>query len=76
MIEPDFYVGEYQRDSLFMMCSDGFRHVITPEEFHEKMKPELMVTEVKMKETAVYFTELSKGRGEDDNISVVLIRAY
>ncbi len=76
VIEPDFYVGEYQRDSLFMMCSDGFRHVITPEEFHEKMKPELMVTEEKMKETAVYFTELNKGRGEDDNISVVLIRAY
>ena len=76
VIEPDFYVGEYQRESLFMMCSDGFRHVITPEEFHEKMKPELMVTEEKMKETAVYFTELNKGRGEDDNISVVLIRAY
>ena len=36
MIEPDFYMGEYQRDSLFMMCSDGFRHVITPEEFYEK----------------------------------------
>ena len=43
VIEPDFYVGEYKPDSLFMMCSDGFRHVITPEEFYEKMKPELMV---------------------------------
>lgn len=76
VIEPDFYVGEYKPDSLFMMCSDGFRHVITPEEFYEKMKPELMVTEEKMKETAVYFTELNKVRREDDNISVALIRAY
>ena len=29
-----------------------------------------------MKETAVYFTELNKSRREEDNISVVLIRAY
>lgn len=76
VIEPDFYMGEYQCDSLFMMCSDGFRHVITPEEFYEKMRPEIMVTEEKMKETAVYFTELNKVRREDDNISVALIRAY
>ena len=59
-----------------MMCSDGFRHVIQPEEFYERLKPELMVTEEKMKESAVYFTELNKSRREDDNISVVLIRAY
>ena len=64
VIEPDFYVGEYQKDSLLMTCSDGFRHVITPEEFHEKMKPELMVTEEKMKRNGEYFTELNKGRGE------------
>lgn len=76
VIEPDFYVGEFDRDSVFMMCSDGFRHVIHPEEFYERLKPELMVTEEKMKENAVYFTELNKLRREDDNISVALIRAY
>lgn len=76
VIEPDFYVGEFEKDSVFMMCSDGFRHVIHPEEFYERLKPELMVTEEKMKENAVYFTELNKSRREDDNISVALIRAY
>lgn len=76
VIEPDFYVGEFEKDSVFMMCSDGFRHVIQPEEFYERLKPELMVTEEKMKENAVYFTELNKSRREDDNISVALIRAY
>ena len=76
VIEPDFYVGVFEKDSVFMMCSDGFRHVIQPEEFYERLKPELMVTEEKMKESAVYFTELNKSRREDDNISVVLIRAY
>lgn len=76
VIEPDFYVGEYAQDSVFMLCSDGFRHLIAPQEFYERMRPELMVTEEKMKETAVYFTELNKSRREDDNISVALIRAY
>ena len=34
------------------------------------------MTEEKMKEVAVYFTELNKSRREEDNISVALIRAY
>ncbi len=76
VIEPDFYVGEYQPDSVYMMCSDGFRHVIQPQEFYDRLKPELMATEEKMKEAAVYFTELNKSRREEDNISVALIRAY
>jgi len=59
-----------------MMCSDGFRRVIHPEEFYERLNPASMATEEKMKEKAVYFTELNKARREDDNISVVLIRAY
>lgn len=76
VIVPDFYVGEYAPDSVFMMCSDGFRHLIEPQEFYDKLKPECMATEEQMKETAVYFTELNKTRREEDNISVALIRAY
>lgn len=76
IIKPDFHVGEYERDSVFMICSDGFWHMIEPWEFAEKIRTTDMVTEEKLKETAVYFTELSKVRREDDNISVALIRAY
>ena len=50
--------------------------MIHPEEFYERLNPASMATEEKMKEKAVYFTELNKARREDDNISVVLIRAY
>ena len=45
------------------------RDINTDEEFAREV-------EEKMKETAVYFTELNKVRREDDNISVALIRAY
>lgn len=74
-ISPDFYVGEYKNDQVFMLCSDGFRHVISPEEFYERLNPTQMRTEQSMQENAVYFTELNKARNESDNISVVLIRA-
>ena len=76
VIEPDFYVGEVIPDSIFMMCSDGFRHVITPEEFFQRLNPQVLTTQEIMKESAVYFTELNKKRREEDNISVALIRAY
>ena len=75
VIVPDFYVGEYKRDQVFMLCSDGFRHVISPSEFYERLNPFRMRTERSMQENAVYFTELNKARNESDNISVVLIRA-
>ena len=73
--EPDFYTGEFERESVFMVCSDGFRHKIRPEEFSERLNPAWMCTEETLKENAVYFTELNKSRGEEDNISVALIRS-
>ena len=57
-----------------MICSDGFRHVISSSEFYERLNPAVLTTEERMKESAVYFTELNKARNETDNISVILIR--
>lgn len=74
-VQPDFYIGEYTSDTVFMLCSDGFRHVIKPEEFYEKLNPTALRTQKDMQESAVYFTELNKSRNETDNISVLLIRA-
>lgn len=75
-IQPDFFVGEYEPDSIFMLCSDGFRHLITVNEFYSRLNPAVLKTKDNMHESAVYFTELNKSRNETDNISVALIRAY
>ncbi len=74
IIRPDFYVGRYKEGQVFMLCSDGFRNKILPSEFFERMNPQVMNGREIMEETAVYFTELSKSRKENDNISVILIR--
>ena len=31
-IHPDYFVGDANPDTTFILCSDGFRHVISPDE--------------------------------------------
>ncbi|MBQ3545909.1 MAG: serine/threonine-protein phosphatase [Lachnospiraceae bacterium] len=73
-IKPDFYTSEVNSNDMFMLCTDGFRHVITEEEFFEYMNPDILHNQEKMEETIKYFTDLNKYRKEEDNISVVLIK--
>lgn len=74
-IEPDFYVGDVSENSIFMLCSDGFRHLITPDEIYEYLNPARLIDEQAMLDSAVYLVELNKYRNEDDNITIALIRA-
>lgn len=73
-IEPDFFKGEVREDEVYMLCSDGFRHIITEEEIYEQLSPMALATEKDMLENSTYLTELNKHRREDDNISVALIK--
>lgn len=70
----DFYEGTYQEGDVFLLCSDGFRHVITEPEFMKILDPQNLNTEKAMKDAAIYCTELSKQRKESDNISAIIIK--
>lgn len=72
IILPEFTSGEYQSGDVYMLCSDGFRHLITIEEFRKVIVPAKLTNEDEMRDAAVYFTELNKSRQEKDNISVIL----
>ncbi len=74
VIVPDFYTGEVVEDEVFMLCSDGYRHLVTPEEFYQYLNPNVLQDENHMFECIKYFTELNKYRKENDNITVVLVR--
>ena len=56
-----------------MLCCDGFRHVVTEEEFFEALRPAANADEETMKEHLRSLVELNKQRRETDNISAVLI---
>ena len=75
IVEPDFFTGKVNVNDVFMLCSDGFRHVISEEEIYQYLNPVALVSEENMKVNAKYLTDLDKYRMEKDNISVALIKA-
>ena len=74
VIEAAYHAGDYVPGQVFMQCSDGFRHVITPEELYQYLNPAILTDEQTMKENAAYLTELNKSRNEMDNITVLLVK--
>ena len=76
VVYPDFFFGETKKDAVYMLCSDGFRHEITPEEIFGYFHPGRMLNEVVMKESETMLIELNKQRQERDNISVITIRTF
>lgn len=75
-VYPDMFFGEVKKDAVYMLCSDGFRHEITPDEIYEKFKPGALTDTAVMDNHTKQLIELNKQRAERDNISVVLVRTY
>lgn len=74
VVTPDFYTGFIAPDQVYMVCSDGFRHVLTPEEIYNALNPMVLANEQIMNENSVRLIELNKMRRETDNITVALVR--
>ena len=75
-VEPDFFTGEAQKNAVYFLCSDGFRHEITPQEITDTLRPTDMHSEAVMEQRLRELIEKNKARHERDNISVVAIRTY
>ena len=73
-IEPQVLRGRTEK-GVYMLCSDGFRHVITEEEMLESLAPINLMNKKAMNGNARYLIDRIKARRERDNISVVLIKA-
>ena len=73
-VDPQILCGIAEKGA-YMICSDGFRHEITPSEMYESLNPINFLNENAMHNNAKYLIELVKSRQEKDNISVVLIKA-
>ena len=74
IVEPDFYEGQLIAGQEFLICSDGFRHIISPEEIYNALYPPMMTDEDVIKDGLRKLTELNKARLEVDNITSVLIK--
>ncbi len=74
IVEPAFYIGQVMPDECYMLCSDGFRHVITEEEIHTRFRPNACSDEAGMRRSIEELIDLNKFRHENDNISALLIK--
>lgn len=74
IVEPAFYHGTVQADECYMLCSDGFRHVITNEEILDAFAPAHNDSEDQMSAHITDLIELNKFRHENDNITSLLIK--
>ena len=75
-VYPEMFFGETKKDAVYMMCSDGFRHVISEDEIYQYLGPDASVSTEEMKKNSEYLINLNKQRNEEDNISVLLVRTY
>lgn len=74
-IQIDFMEGRYVISDAFLICCDGFRHVISPEEIETTLRPSAGWNEEEMHRGLTKLTELNKSRRESDNITSVLVAA-
>lgn len=73
-VTPEFFSGTAEPRSVFLLCSDGFRHLITVEELYTLLNYRAGKKESSMQEKLRQATEIVKARGETDNITSVLVR--
>lgn len=72
---PDFTKGFLRGGDLFLVCSDGFRHMLTKGEIEDALYIEEAPTESDLQNILVRLTELNKERKEKDNISAIAVYA-
>lgn len=72
-VNPEIITGKTEKGA-YMLCSDGFRHEITPEEMYESFNPINLINKDSMHNNVRYLIEQVKNRREQDNISVILVK--
>lgn len=75
-VRPELFSGPVLQNGVYLLCSDGFVHEITPEEVFEKLQPGVLFDEHMMHNNTRSLIERNKQRLEQDNISVVLVRTF
>lgn len=74
-VDPDIQYGNVTQNTVYMLCSDGFRHVLTDSEMYENFNPANMNDTNAMKQNSDYLIDVVKKRNERDNITVALLKS-
>ena len=74
VIVPEVQTGTISENEAYLLCSDGFRHLVSSEEMYGILAPHLLTSEAVMQKSLVDLIELNKSRKERDNITALLIK--
>lgn len=74
VVIPDFFAGSLESGQCYLLCSDGFVHVISPQEIYQALNPMVSRDPEGMRGSLVNLTELVKARQERDNISALVLK--
>lgn len=73
---PDYFFGTTLQNATYMLCSDGFRHLISEQEIYNFFNSDILSSNEIMNRHSLELIEINKQRMEKDNISVALIKTY
>lgn len=78
--KPDFITGKCRKNAAFLLCSDGFRHFYTEQDFERVLEPINQIPEFDPEEKRIRLEsrlrelgERAMKRGENDNMSAIYI---
>ena len=75
-IYPDFFFGRPRLNSVYLLCSDGFRHKISNAEIHRHLNADVCASPEEIKRNIDRLIALDMRRMEQDNITAIAIRTY
>lgn len=70
----DFIIQKPEADCIYMICSDGFRKMVSSEEIHQRLLPSVNTDKNKIKENLEFLMKLNMKRKESDNITALAVR--
>ena len=73
---PDFYYGKVRNGDLYLICSDGFRHMVNKNEIFKELIFKLFVSKEEITNKLQRLIELNKKRNETDNITALAFQCY
>lgn len=74
-VDPEIKFGNLESGANYMICSDGFRHVLEPKEIFHALSPQNASTKQEMERSLRDLIDIVKTRNERDNITAAMFRA-
>jgi serine/threonine protein phosphatase PrpC len=73
-LDPFFFRDSTPQTGTFLICTDGFRNAISEDEIFSALAERNLQTESDMQKVLIGLTEECMNRGENDNITAVIIK--